>query len=118
MQTQMVGKTYQIEVSHAHAIQGIHPGGDGQRGHQERDPSGNHRLYIGRDEARTTYFAEDNGKRTAYIFVDLASESDIPRLAEPWFLAFNASVELHPCMTGEDLEKAGPSIGAAVQKYG
>ena len=64
------------------------------------------------------YFAEDNGKRPGYIFVDLPSESDIPRFAEPWFLAFNASVELHPCMTGEDLEKAGPSIGAAVQKYG
>ena len=63
-------------------------------------------------------FMEDNGVRTAFIFVDVASESDIPRLAEPWFLAFNASVELHPCMTGEDLEKAGPAIEAAVKKYG
>ena len=64
------------------------------------------------------YFAEDNGVRTGFIFVNVASESDIPRLAEPWFLAFNASVELHPCMTGEDLEKAGPAIEAAVKKYG
>ncbi len=63
------------------------------------------------------YFAEDNGVRTGFIFVDVASESDIPRLAEPWFLAFNASVEIHPCMTGEDLEKAGPAIEAAVKKY-
>ncbi len=64
------------------------------------------------------YFAEDNGVRTGFIFVNVASESDIPRLAEPWFLAFNASVEFHPCMTGEDLEKAGPAIEAAVKKYG
>ena len=64
------------------------------------------------------YFAEDNGVRTGFIFVDVASESDIPRLAEPWFLAFNASVVIHPCMTGEDLEKAGPAIEAAVKKYG
>ncbi len=63
------------------------------------------------------YFAEDNGVRTGFIFVDVASESDIPRLAEPWFLAFNASVEFHPCMTGEDLQKAGPHIEAAVKKF-
>ena len=36
------------------------------------------------------YFAEENGQRTGFIFVDCATESDIPRLAEPWFLAFNA----------------------------
>ena len=63
------------------------------------------------------YFAEDKGMRTGFIFVDVATESDIPRLAEPWFLAFNASVELHPAMTAADLEKAGPSIEDAVKKY-
>ena len=69
-------------------------------------------------EPESAYFAEDNGVRTGFIFVDVASESDIPRLAEPWFLAFNAGVELHPCMTGEDLEKAGPAIEAAAKKFG
>ena len=64
------------------------------------------------------YFAEENGLRTGYIFVDVATESDIPRLAEPWFHAFNAGVELHPAMTPEDLGKAGPAIEAAVKKYG
>lgn len=64
------------------------------------------------------YFCEDNGQRTGFIFVDVASESDIPRLAEPWFLAFNAGVEMHPAMTGEDLGKAGPAIEAAAKKYG
>ena len=29
----------------------------------------------------------------------------------------NADVELTPVMVGEDLGKAGPSIGAAVEKY-
>ncbi len=64
------------------------------------------------------YFCEDDGKRTGFIFVDVASESDIPRLAEPWFLAFNAHLELHPAMTPEDLGKAGPAIEAAAKKYG
>jgi hypothetical protein len=42
----------------------------------------------------------------------------LPRIAEPWFLAFNASVEFIPTMILEDLERAGPSIGQAVEKYG
>ena len=63
------------------------------------------------------YFAEDNGNRTAFIFVDVPTESDIPRLAEPWFLAFNAKLELHPAMSAEDMEKAGPGIEDAVKKY-
>ena len=64
------------------------------------------------------YFAEENGQRTGFIFVDCATESDIPRLAEPWFLAFNADVVIHPAMTAEDLGKAGPDIEAAAKKYG
>ena len=64
------------------------------------------------------YFAEDNGQRTAFIVVNLDDPSEIPAVAEPWFLAFNAGVEFHPAMTPEDLAQAGPSIEAAVEKYG
>jgi hypothetical protein len=64
-----------------------------------------------------TYFYEENGKRTGAIFLDVADPSRIPAIAEPWFLAFHASVELHPAMTPDDLAKAGPAIEAAVKKY-
>ena len=64
------------------------------------------------------YFAEDNGRRTGFVFVNVPEPSDIPRLAEPWFLALDASVEFHPAMTVEDLVKAGPAIEAAARKYG
>lgn len=64
------------------------------------------------------YFAEDKGQRTAFVFVNINDPSQIPEIAEPWFLAFNAAVELHPCMTADDLAKAGPSIERAVRKYG
>jgi hypothetical protein len=40
-----------------------------------------------------------------------------PAMAEPWFLAFNASVEIHPVMVPEDLLKTGPAIAQAVTKY-
>ena len=63
------------------------------------------------------YFADDNGQRTAFIFLDMQDASQIPAIAEPWFLAFNASVEIHPVMVPDDLMKAGPAIEQAVKKY-
>ena len=42
----------------------------------------------------------------------------MPAIVEPWFLAFNANVQLLPVMLPEDLEKAGPGIEDAVKKYG
>ena len=64
------------------------------------------------------YFTEERGRRTAFVVVDLEDPSQIPALAEPWFLAFNAEVELHPAMTSDDLMKAAPDIEQAVKKYG
>ena len=63
------------------------------------------------------YFCDFDGMRTGLLFFDLADASQIPVVAEPWFLALNAGVEIHPVMTLEDLAKAGPGIEAAVKKY-
>ena len=64
------------------------------------------------------YFVEDNGRRTGYIVINIDDSSQIPAVAEPFFLGFNAEVEFHPAMTAEDLAKAGPAIESAVKKYG
>jgi hypothetical protein len=53
------------------------------------------------------YFTERDGHRGAILIFDLADPSNIPAIAEPWFLAFNADVELRIAMTPEDLKKAG-----------
>jgi hypothetical protein len=59
------------------------------------------------------YFIEEGGKRTGILIVDLADPSRLPSLAEPWFLTFNASVELKPVMLPEDLRASElESIGA------
>lgn len=64
------------------------------------------------------FFADDNGNRSASIIFDMKDSSEIPAIAEPWFLAFNANVSFRPIMNPEDLGKAGPSIGKAVERYG
>ncbi len=56
---------------------------------------------------KAVYFTEFQGHRGALMIIDLASESDVPRIAEPWFLIFNADVEFHIVMTPDILEKAG-----------
>ena len=64
------------------------------------------------------YFLTDDGDRSAYLIVDMDDASQMPAIAEPWFLAFDASVEFHPVMLAEDLAKAGPAIERAVETYG
>lgn len=64
------------------------------------------------------YFAEDNGQRTGFIFFDMKESSQLPAIAEPWFLAFNASLTVRPAMTAEDLAKGMPGMERAVKAYG
>jgi hypothetical protein len=64
------------------------------------------------------YFSAENGMRGGYIFLDLADASQIPAVAEPWFLAFNATVEIMPVMLPADLAQAAPAIKKAAKKYG
>ena len=64
------------------------------------------------------FFADDSGQRSASIIFEMADSSQIPSIAEPWFLAFNAKVSFRPVMNPQDLAKAGPSIGNAAKEYG
>ena len=62
---------------------------------------------MGRMKPEAAYFTERDGKRGGTIVLDVADASRLPSIAEPCFLNFNASVSVHPCMTPEDLGKAG-----------
>jgi hypothetical protein len=53
------------------------------------------------------YFTEQDGQRGAFLVVNLDNPSQIPALAEPWFLTFDADVKFRIAMTAEDLKKAG-----------
>jgi hypothetical protein len=63
------------------------------------------------------YFTDEKGQRTGFIFLEMREASQIPAIAEPWFLAFNAGIELHPVMVPADLAQASGAIEQAVKKY-
>jgi hypothetical protein len=73
---------------------------------------------LGEIKPEAVYFSEDNGQRTGYVVFDMTDSSQLPAIAEPWFLAFNAQITVRPAMTPQDLAKAGPSIEKAVKEYG
>ena len=62
------------------------------------------------------YFCAEDGKRGGLLIVNLENASEMPRLAEPFFLKFNAAVEFLPAMTPDDLQKAGLDAIAAKWK--
>lgn len=64
------------------------------------------------------YFTEDFGERTAWIFFDMKDSSQIPSVAEPFFLAFNAKVTLRPAMNPQDLAAGLGGLERAVKAYG
>ena len=53
------------------------------------------------------YFTEQDGRRGAILVVNLDTPSQVPALAEPWFLTFNADVTFRIVMSAEDLKMAG-----------
>ncbi len=75
------------------------------------------RAMIEELKPEAVYFYEDHGQRTGLLVADLAEPAQIPRVAEPFFLALNAEVEMHPAMTPQDLAKAEQDLQRAAQKY-
>jgi len=53
------------------------------------------------------YFTEQNGHRGAILIVNVNRPSEVPALAEPWFLNFNADCQLRIVMSPEELQQAG-----------
>ena len=63
------------------------------------------------------FFADDDGQRSGSIVFDMKDTSEIPAVAEPWFLAFEAKISLRPVMNPQDLAKASPAITKTAKQY-
>lgn len=85
-----------------------------------KDPQFGHKMndLLAEIKAEAAYFTTMCGERGAYIVVNMNDASEMPGIAEPFFLWLNADVDFYPVMRPEDLAKAGPSIGAAIAKWG
>jgi hypothetical protein len=62
------------------------------------------------------YFTEQDGKRTGLYIINIEKASDIPKVAEPFFLNFNAACNIRIVMTPDDLMKSG--IDKLGEKWG
>ena len=62
------------------------------------------------------YFTAADGQRGGFLIVNMESTSEMVRLAEPFFLNFDAKVQFLPCMTPQDLQNSGLDAIAAKWK--
>jgi len=60
---------------------------------------------IERLKPEAVYFVAENGLRSALVVIDMADSTDMPRVAEPFFMGLNAAVTFSPVMTPDDLKK-------------
>ena len=64
------------------------------------------------------FIASASGERCGLIVFDMKDSSELPKIAEPWFLAFNARVSVQPTMNPQDLAAAGPGFEHAIKEFG
>jgi len=66
---------------------------------------------LGQLKPEAAYFYTDNGKRSFIVVFDLSDPSQIPAIAEPLFLQFNAAVDFIPVMNQDDLMRGVKEAG-------
>ncbi|MBE4735230.1 MULTISPECIES: DUF3303 family protein [Streptomyces] len=57
------------------------------------------------------YFTADGGQRTCYLVFDMQDSSQMPAIAEPFFLELGAEVTYTPVMNAEDMQKGLAALG-------
>jgi hypothetical protein len=56
---------------------------------------------------QAAYFTEQDGKRGGIFVIDVQESADVPALAEPFFLNFQADCKFRILMSPDDLQKGG-----------
>jgi hypothetical protein len=63
------------------------------------------RSFMERLRPEAAYYGTENGRRTGYLFCDLADPAQIPVIAEPLFQELCCTVEFIPVMNADDLQR-------------
>jgi len=58
----------------------------------------------------TVYFGGIDGSRACYMIVNLEKNEETVMVCEPWYMLFNAKVDIKPVMSLDDLENAAKYI--------
>ena len=84
-----------------------------------RDPDMQSRMatVLGDIKPEAVYFAIADGQRTIYLIVNMNDASEMVRVAEPLWLAFEADVDAVPVMMQEDLQRASATFQDLIDKY-
>jgi hypothetical protein len=68
-------------------------------------------------EPEAAYFSEIEGARGGYIVVNIDDASQLPAICEPLFLGLNATVQVSPVFTLDDMPRVTEAVEQARQKY-
>ncbi|MFF0203254.1 DUF3303 family protein [Streptomyces sp. NPDC005017] len=69
------------------------------------------KAHLEKIRPEAAYFGVEGGKRTCYLVFDIQDSSDMPKLAEPFFMELGAEVHYTPVMNVEDLRKGLAQLG-------
>lgn len=72
---------------------------------------------MARQKPEAVYFTDIDGQRAVLTIVNVNDSSEISLIAEPYYLGFNASVEIHTILTPDDIGKAGGQFAELVAKF-
>ncbi len=59
--------------------------------------------FVEKFHPESSYFITENGERTAMFYFETKDASEIPSIAEPFFMNLHAKVNLTPVMNLEDM---------------
>jgi hypothetical protein len=85
-----------------------------------RDPAFGAKMHklLKKIKAEAAYFTTIEGNRGAHIYVKMDDASQIPGIAEPFFLWLHADITFKPVMRPADLAKGEQGIKSAVKNWG
>jgi len=61
--------------------------------------------FVEKTKPEAAYFGPHNGRRSAMFVFDMQDSSQIPAIAEPFFIGLGADIEMTPVMNLDDLQR-------------